>query len=75
MEFGEALRYLREDPASRMTQTELAEKLNMTQRKISYLETGETGPSIEDLRAICLYFHVSADFLLGLPGDLPYPKR
>ncbi len=74
MEFGEALRYLREDPASRMTQTELADKLNMTQRKISYLETGETGPSIEDLRTICLYFHVSADFLLGLPENLPYPK-
>ena len=47
----------------------------MTQRKVSYLERGEYEPSLEDLRALCLFFRVSADYLLGFPKGLPYPKR
>ena len=70
---GEKLRLLREE--NDLNQTELGEVLNMTQRKISYLEQGKYEPGIEDIRAICRYFQVSADYLLGFPKNLPYPKR
>jgi len=70
---GEKLRLLREE--NDLNQTELGEALNMTQRKISYLEQGKYEPGIEDIRAICRYFQVSADYLLGFPKNLPYPKR
>lgn len=70
--FGEKLRNLRENQD--MNQTQLGEKLGITQRKLSYLECGRSEPSIDDLQAICLYFKVSADYLLGLPTGLPYKK-
>ena len=47
-------------------ETELAGKLNMTQRKISYIECGKCEPSLEDIIAFCKYFKVSSDYLLGL---------
>ena len=49
--------------------------LGMTQRKVSYLERGQYEPSLQDIKAICTYFKVSADYLLGFPKPLPYPKR
>lgn len=62
--FGERVRSLRED--SDLNQTQLGEALNMTQRKISYIECGKCEPSIDDIVAFCRFFKVSADFLLGL---------
>lgn len=64
LSFGERVRNLRED--ADLNQTQLGEALNMTQRKISYIECGRYEPSIEDIVALCRYFDVSADFLLGL---------
>ena len=71
MEFCDKLRSLRKNRRPRLTQEELAEKLNMTQRKISRMETGETEPSLEDIRTICRYFNVSADWLLDLEVTMP----
>ena len=71
--FGEKIRLLREE--KELNQTELGEALGMTQRKISYLECGRYEPSFDDLRALCRYFQVSADYLLGFPKNLPYPTR
>ena len=71
--FGEKIRLLRED--KELNQTELGQALGMTQRKISYLECGRYEPSFDDLRALCRYFQVSADYLLGFPKNLPYPRR
>ena len=70
---GEKIRAFREDRD--LNQTELGKALNMTQRKISYIECGKYEPSIEDLRAICFYFNVSADYFLGLKKGLEYPER
>lgn len=67
--FGEKIRNLREDMD--LTQSALGEKLNMTQRKISYIEKNKYEPSIGDIREICLFFKVSADYLLNLP---PFSK-
>ena len=71
--FGEKIRLLREE--RELNQTELGRAVGMTQRKVSYLERGQYEPSMEDIRALCRYFRVSADYLLGFPKALPYPKR
>ena len=47
----------------------------MTQRKISYIENNKYEPSLADIQAFCVFFHVSADYLLGFPKNLPYPKK
>lgn len=62
--FGEKVRLLREN--AEMSQSELGEALHMTQRRVSYIECGRYEPSLEDIRALCKFFHVSADYLLGL---------
>ena len=71
--FGEKIRLLREE--KELNQTQLGLAVHMTQRKISYLECGRYEPGVEDLRALCSYFQVSADYLLGFPKNLPSPKR
>ena len=70
---GEKIKAFREDLD--MNQTELGKKVNMTQRKISYIECGKYEPSIEDIKALCNFFNVSADYLLGLKKGLEYPER
>ena len=64
LSFGEKIRNLRED--SDLSQTQLANALHTTQRKISYIECGKYEPSLEDIVSFCKFFHVSADYLLGL---------
>lgn len=64
MQFHERIRALRED--SDLNQTEVAEKLNMNQKKISRLETKFTEPTTEEIIKYCKLFNVSADYLLGL---------
>ena len=71
--FGEKLKLLRED--LELNQTELGLAVNMSQRKISYLENGKYEPSLEDIKALCQYFNVSADYLLGFQKCLPFPRR
>lgn len=71
--FGEKLRLLREE--RELNQTELGRELGMTQRKVSYLENDRYEPGLEDIRAICQFFGISADYLLGFPKNLPYPNK
>lgn len=61
--FKERLKSLRAE--KNLTQTQLAEKLNTTQRKISYWENGVPEPSLADLMSISEILEVSLDFLLG----------
>ena len=62
---GEKIRNLREDKD--MNQTQLGKAVGMTQRKISYIECGKYEPSIEDIKAFCKFFGVSADYRLDIP--------
>ena len=73
MTFGEKLKLLREE--KELNQTQLGYAVNMTQRKVSYLENDRYEPSVEDIRSLCCYFNVSADYLLGFPKSLPFPVR
>lgn len=73
MTIGERIRVLRE--GRELSQGALGELVHMTQRKVSYLETGKCEPSVDDIRELCLLFNVSADYLLGLKKGLNYPER
>ncbi len=73
MRFGERIKNLREE--AELNQTELGKAVNMTQRKLSYIECGKCEPSIEDIVAFCNYFKVSSDYLLGIPKEYKYPNR
>ena len=64
LSFGEKIKNLREE--LELNQTELGNKIQMTQRKISYIECNKCEPSIDDIRAFCTFFNISADYLLGL---------
>jgi len=64
LNFGERIRNLREDRD--LTQSELGAQVNMTQRKISYIERGKYEPSIDDIVSLCKFFDISSDYLLGL---------
>ena len=70
---GEKIRFLREE--ANLNQTQLGKALTITQRKLSYIECDQYEPSIEDIRAVCNYFKVSADYLLGIQKGFDYPQR
>lgn len=70
---GEKIRLLREE--KELNQTELGHAVNMTQRRVSYIENDTYEPSIDDLKALCKFFNVSADYLLGFAKHLPYPQK
>lgn len=61
--FADRLRNLRKEKG--LSQTELAKELSITQRKISYLETGQLEPDLTTLLKISEYFEVSCDYLIG----------
>ncbi len=75
MTIPERLKALREESKVPLNQTQLGEKLHKSQKAISRLETGEARLSDEDIIAYCLYYNVSADYILGLPNDLDYPEK
>lgn len=74
MKFNENMRALREDRD--LTQTELGKILNMSQRKVSHLETGNSEPTTKEIIDICKFFRVSADYILGLTNEIkPLPRK
>ena len=70
MSYAKRLAGLREDADK--TQTDIAKILGTTQQYYSTYETGERALPIDRLRKLCEYYHVSADYILGLPEGLPY---
>lgn len=68
--FGEKIKNLRED--LEINQTELGKAVNMTQRKISYIECNKYEPSIQDIVSLCNFFKVSSDYLLGIKKGYQY---
>lgn len=48
-----------------LKQEEIATKLGVTQRKVSYWETGKIEPDLLHLGKIAEFFDVSVDYLLG----------
>ena len=73
LSFGEKIKNLRED--ADLNQTQLGVAVGMTQRKLSYIECGKCEPSIDDIVALCNYFKISADYLIGIPKGYQHPNK
>lgn len=58
-----------------ISQKEIATLLKVKQSAISKYEHRKEKYKIEDLIKLCLFYGVSADYILGLPENLDYPKR
>lgn len=68
------LRDMREDRD--LTQKELSEAINITQRSYSYYERGDHIIPPEILCKLADYYHTSVDYLLGRTNTpTPYPKK
>lgn len=58
-----------------LTQAHAAEAIGITQRKYSYLETGEQQWTDELLTRLADFYQTSVDYLLGLTDEpRPYPR-
>lgn len=68
--FAERMKELREFTEPRLKQKDLGKLLNMSQRKISRLETGAVNPTPEEIVKICKFYKVSADYILGMTNDI-----
>lgn len=64
VDFGSRLKELRQK--HKMTQSELASKIGVTNSVISYYELRERSPSPEVLLKLSGIFHVTTDYLLGI---------
>ncbi|EEL37233.1 Prophage LambdaBa04, DNA-binding protein [Bacillus cereus Rock3-29] len=65
--FGQTLKQLRK--SRDLTQSELAEILNLSQSQIKNWETGRFQPDIQTLASIASFFNVSLDVLVGFSNN------
>ena len=56
------------------TQRELARNTGYHQVQIARYETGKVTPQLSYLIAFCQHYQVSADYILGLPRGLDWPR-
>ena len=67
MSTGTTIRDLRKQ--HRLSQTELAKAVHVSQATVTAWETGKAEPSSSALNTLASYFNVSADYLLGRKTD------
>ena len=72
MYYNEKIQFIREN--RNITQKEIAQHLNIKQQQYARYEKGVNIMPVTYLKEICAYLNVSADYILGLPEDMSYPK-
>lgn len=72
MQIAQKLKELRTDRDKK--QVEIAEILKTTQSYYSEYELGKRQLPIQHLATLCNYYGVSADYILGLPKGLSWPR-
>ena len=73
MKLGENIFKLRKD--LKLSQEQLAEKVDVTRQTISNWELGETSPNPEQLKLLSKTLNVSIDELLNYLIEEPYEKK
>ena len=73
MDYIQRMRNLRED--SEKTQQEIADILGTSQTMYARYERGANEMPIRHLIRLCEYYHVSADYLLGLSDNKKDSKK
>lgn len=69
--YYEILKDLREDKD--LDQEDIAKVLGIDKSYYGKYERGQHPLPIERLKTLCLFYGISADYILGLPENLPYP--
>ena len=70
MNYRERLRAIREDRD--LTQSELGRVLQKSQQGYNHIEVGRAELKIEDLKVLCGFYDLSADYVIGLTDE---PKK
>ena len=73
MYYNEIIQFERE--TQNKTQKQVADYLGIKQRQYARYEKGINLMPITHLKKVCLYLGISADYVLGLPDNLEFPKR
>lgn len=72
MQYFERLRQAREDADK--TKTEIASLIRVGQSYYSKQERGDKPFQIDQIVKLCEYYGISADYILGLPKGLEWPR-
>lgn len=70
MQFYERIRNAREDKDEK--QETIAKYLGITRQQYGLYESGQREFKINHIVKLCMYFNISADYILGLPEGMPY---
>ena len=74
MDYRIRLRNVREDRD--FTQAEIGQILQKSQQGYNHIEAGRAELKIDDLIALCRFYNLSADYLIGISDrEAPYPKE
>ncbi len=72
MKYQERLREIREDRD--LTQAEVGRMIHKSQQGYNHIETGRAELKIDDLIALCKFYNLSSDYVIGLK-DSPSPLK
>ncbi|MBE6682446.1 MAG: helix-turn-helix transcriptional regulator [Ruminococcaceae bacterium] len=64
MDYRTRLRNVREDRD--YTQAEIGKVLNKSQQGYNHIEAGRAELKIDDLKLLCKFYNLSADYMIGL---------
>lgn len=64
MDYRVRMRAIREDKD--YTQAEIGKLLHKSQQGYAHIETGRAELKIDDLKVLCRFYNVSADYMVGL---------
>lgn len=56
------------------TQQQIADILQITRQQYQLYESGKRSLPVDLLKVFCQHYHVSADYILGLPKGLEWPR-
>lgn len=74
MNYRSRIRAVREDHD--LTQAEIGKVLHKSQQGYNHIENGRAELKIDDLILLCQFYHLSADYLIGVTDrQLPLPDE
>jgi len=68
MDYRKRLKSLRED--NDYTQEYIGSLIQKSQQGYNHIETGRAELKIEDLKILCEFYNVSADYIIGLNNEV-----
>lgn len=57
-----------------LLQKDVAQRIGIHPKQIGRYENDQSQPTAEVIKNLCWLYHVSADYILGLPRGLDWPR-